>query len=1080
MKHTSGIYCSLIRSITVLLFACAFGVGDAWGDTWLMGDMNSWTQDENSQFGYSGSVGTISLDLPANTTYEFKVKDGNNWYSYNNKTFTNTDTDFTIYTGNNNCAITTEEAGTYIFKTWWDGSKRHLAVYYPKALLKKQKYIYFDARNLTNWQNPEFDARFWFKFYDTGTDKGDADCTKANALEGWVYYAQVPDDDFVGRIQMNRLNPENHSEVWCAANVAWAKDRSSSLQNCMKEESGKEDYCNSWTPQWTTYCPPMNSSTLTDNGTTTYGGDGGSGTPYLIAAGDEIKLSAACVSAVDDDNMTAYYQFKNGDNELRAGSATAEYNHTSSETNNTDYVIKVEAYNNYNNTDGTHLASNIIYYQTRTPYTISYAAGTGGTGSHDDEIKVHDVAFTLPGSAVFERTGYTQTGWALTDGGDKAYELGGSYTTNSSQTFYPFWTANVYSVTLNTNYGTINSGDVTSYTYGVGATLPTDVTRNNYTFRGWFGDAGFSGSRVLSISTTETGNKEYWAKWYEIFDVGASSFDCAAKTVSITLNGSESGVNYQLRKNGVNEGAAKAGTGSALAWPDMGVGVYTIYIVESGYADVQMNGTITVERPVREFNTTGNWSNTANWSDGIMPTIYDSVRILEPVTVDITDAKAEKIVIVDEAMLTISAGKALIVADSISKADNTANLILESSAEDGNAALVFNNSNGTKATVEMYSKASISGNTWNWQYMGIPFVTTNAKESYYNSYLYSWNSGWQEVAVGANMSAFIGYCITQSAPKTYTMEGTLAETGVKNIDVPAGEDMVIGNSWSAPIQIKQMTAGDFTNLDQTIYLFNTGSDVSGTGGSGERYEAGTYRTIPINAAAATGDSLISSMQGFYVHNTTGSAGKLSLSYDKHVRPAEGNGVIAGPMHMRRRTDDSPAILRIKVLGSRYYDELLLLERADFTYGYDAGWDGENINEAVKAPKLSAIREDGKRDAVSAVPDLNMVELELIAGEDNEYTLEFEYDGDELYLIDNSSVVPVQNGNTYRTEVNGQNRRKSFVLTHHNAPQITTDNGDVADGRSKAESRKLLLDGRLYIMNRGAVYDATGRRITGNE
>jgi hypothetical protein len=72
----------------------------------------------------------------------------------------------------------------------------------------------------------------------------------------------------------------------------------------------------------------------------------------------------------------------------------------------------------------------------------------------------------------------------------------------------------VYTVTLNTNGGTINSGNVTSYTYGVGATLPTDVTKSgSYIFAGWYDNAGCTGSAVTEISTTDTGNKTYWAKW---------------------------------------------------------------------------------------------------------------------------------------------------------------------------------------------------------------------------------------------------------------------------------------------------------------------------------------------------------------------------------------------------------------------------------------------------------------------------------------------------------------------------------------------------------------------------------------
>ena len=77
------------------------------------------------------------------------------------------------------------------------------------------------------------------------------------------------------------------------------------------------------------------------------------------------------------------------------------------------------------------------------------------------------------------------------------------------------WTAPTYAVTLNTNGGTINSGNVTSYTYGVGATLPTagDMTYTGHTFVGWYDNENLAGSPVTAIGGTETGNKEYWAKW---------------------------------------------------------------------------------------------------------------------------------------------------------------------------------------------------------------------------------------------------------------------------------------------------------------------------------------------------------------------------------------------------------------------------------------------------------------------------------------------------------------------------------------------------------------------------------------
>lgn len=78
------------------------------------------------------------------------------------------------------------------------------------------------------------------------------------------------------------------------------------------------------------------------------------------------------------------------------------------------------------------------------------------------------------------------------------------------------WTPMTYTVMLETNGGTIADGkDVISYTYGAGATLPTenDITREGYTFEGWYADSDFSGAPVTEISSADMGNKEFYAKW---------------------------------------------------------------------------------------------------------------------------------------------------------------------------------------------------------------------------------------------------------------------------------------------------------------------------------------------------------------------------------------------------------------------------------------------------------------------------------------------------------------------------------------------------------------------------------------
>jgi uncharacterized repeat protein (TIGR02543 family) len=70
-----------------------------------------------------------------------------------------------------------------------------------------------------------------------------------------------------------------------------------------------------------------------------------------------------------------------------------------------------------------------------------------------------------------------------------------------------------YNVTLVTNGGTVGSGAVTTYTYGTGVQLPSDVIRDGYAFAGWYASASLTGSEVNSILESEFGDRTYYAAW---------------------------------------------------------------------------------------------------------------------------------------------------------------------------------------------------------------------------------------------------------------------------------------------------------------------------------------------------------------------------------------------------------------------------------------------------------------------------------------------------------------------------------------------------------------------------------------
>ena len=115
-------------------------------------------------------------------------------------------------------------------------------------------------------------------------------------------------------------------------------------------------------------------------------------------------------------------------------------------------------------------------------WDVTYQPGENGDGNAVTDIKFYNDILTLR-SKLFTRTGYTQTGWATVDGGEKVYGLDAVYTQNEALTLYPVWNTNKYTITFDTNGGS----EIAPITqdYGTAIAAPADPTREGYTFIGW-------------------------------------------------------------------------------------------------------------------------------------------------------------------------------------------------------------------------------------------------------------------------------------------------------------------------------------------------------------------------------------------------------------------------------------------------------------------------------------------------------------------------------------------------------------------------------------------------------------------
>jgi hypothetical protein len=170
------------------------------------------------------------------------------------------------------------------------------------------------------------------------------------------------------------------------------------------------------------------------------------------------------------------------------------------------------------------------------------------------------------------------------------------------------------------------------------------------------------------------------------------------------------------------------------------------------------------------------------------------------------------------------------------------------------------------------------------------------------------------------------------------------------------------------------------------------------------------------------------------------------------------------------------VLKLKVSGeSGYAANIVLLNRADFSEGFDDGWDGRFLPGDDAAPQLYAVTADGNM-AINCSPDIEGTLLGFKAGEaDNVFTFTFEYDDEALYLYDTQTQLytRVQTGNSYTFSTADGDAHNRFILTRK-APSIAT--GMEASNTPLPGANKVIIDNHLYIFRAGALYDALGRII----
>jgi hypothetical protein len=529
------------------------------------------------------------------------------------------------------------------------------------------------------------------------------------------------------------------------------------------------------------------------------------------------------------------------------------------------------------------------------------------------------------------------------------------------------------------------------------------------------------------------------------------------------------------------------------------------------------------------------WNNPANWapSRNSLPHASQEARILAPCIVSDVVAKVASIKIVPDGKyapaynggidakgsLTIAPDGALVVGGHIQAATapnyyearptTPENLIVQAEGESDSqhrlGALIHNNEDGeTSATIQMWNPSywEIDQETGKkkkyWSYVAVPIQEAPIPEFFYHgfTYLYDETQGWIKKGDGTTLYPFQGIGASLQTGNKETFYGKLATTDDQDIiltktDIAGAGQNLIGNSWTAPIQIANFEEEDFNGATATVYVYNTGRDdkykdptyITGSVENDGAATAGQWIGVPIGVAGLaeyTGLKVIPAMNAFQVN--TEQETELHLNYNRLVR-GEGKGGVNSESNlnqpMRAPHKSIEALMRIRVTGEKTHTDMWLLQDERFDYGFDNGWEAEFVEGDDRSAQLYAVSEIGKM-AFLAQPELDGTLLGFAPSRDGaEYTFSFYYTGSQkLYLNDlklQTSTLVSDNDTYLFTYEKGDEQRFIISTAPFNIPDISTGVGNTTNGEN-AKAVKFIKDDKIFIFVNGMLYDATGKMV----
>lgn len=543
------------------------------------------------------------------------------------------------------------------------------------------------------------------------------------------------------------------------------------------------------------------------------------------------------------------------------------------------------------------------------------------------------------------------------------------------------------------------------------------------------------------------------------------------------------------------------------------------------------DGTIIIDCPDPEYKNNywhgtidNDWEKLGNWTGGFVPDpgedIEFATELNNPTIADVPNSGPAKedlhlgadrvigdLINDSDKDLWVTTGDQLTINGEV-KDGNTdgGTIVVKASPDEPSGTLIFadpSKNGNVGAIVEFYNQAYDCADcgfyTRSWQYFGIPVNSANfpyddvtGKETV-NQWVEPFNGDkWQPAPYtpDTQLKAFKGYQMTNDVDvkpsDTYSFSGTLNVANA-TVQLTRTDDVnypgvnLVGNSYTAAIPINATSMGFPTGVQQTVYLFNTGTrdqwrKLNGEAINLDGYRSGQYLAVPVGLGGTLNfPDRIPSMHSFMLLAESGTGGNLTIDYSKLVKNTTVNrgdgtqiatrsaGVETISNSGVNKTASSIPYLVMDVIGEQSADRVWIFTKKETTHGFDNGWDGRKMTEGGIA-QLYVAGVDESQLQVATVPNMDSVTLGFIADIDGKYTLEFSLSdhlkSSEIYLQDlvTGAKKRVTNGDSYSFEAKKGETATRFSVTSLGNETLLSDDEALIFIESAS-------DGKIVIRNK---------------